>query len=203
VWSAPTTDARLKKRIVRTVIHEVVADIDDEAAEIVLVIHWAGGVHTELRLPRRRRGQRNSTGADIIAAVRQLVLIASDDVIAGALNRNGLLTGNGNRWTRERVTSMRSYHRIPVHRPAPDGTEAYLNLGKAAKLIGIAPKTLRIAAEAGVVDAIHPLPEGPWIFSRDILAGPTASILASRAKTRPGHPTGPHPDQKNLFPSMT
>src|ERR1700730_225030 len=30
VWSAPPTDARLKKRIVRTVIHEVVADIDDE-----------------------------------------------------------------------------------------------------------------------------------------------------------------------------
>ena len=28
VWSAPTTDARLKKRIVRTVIREVVADID-------------------------------------------------------------------------------------------------------------------------------------------------------------------------------
>jgi hypothetical protein len=30
VWAAPTTDARLKKRIVRTVIHEVVADIDDK-----------------------------------------------------------------------------------------------------------------------------------------------------------------------------
>ena len=29
VWSAPTTDARLKKRIVRTVIHEVMADLDD------------------------------------------------------------------------------------------------------------------------------------------------------------------------------
>jgi hypothetical protein len=29
VWSAPTTDARVKKRIVRTLIHEVVADIDD------------------------------------------------------------------------------------------------------------------------------------------------------------------------------
>ena len=28
VWIAPTTDARLKKRIVRTVIEEVVADID-------------------------------------------------------------------------------------------------------------------------------------------------------------------------------
>ena len=30
VWTAPTTDARLKKRIVRTVIHEVIADIDTE-----------------------------------------------------------------------------------------------------------------------------------------------------------------------------
>src|SRR5260221_132938 len=75
VWSAPPTDARLKKRIARTVIHEVVADIDDEASEIVLLTHWIGGVHTELRLPRRRRAQRNSISADMLAAVRQLVLI--------------------------------------------------------------------------------------------------------------------------------
>ena len=27
----------------------------------------------------------------------------TDDVIAGVLTRNGLRTGNGNRWTRERV----------------------------------------------------------------------------------------------------
>ena len=65
VWSAPTTDARLKKRIVRTLIHEVVADIDDAAAEIVLIVHWIGGAHSEMRLPKRRRGQRNSTSADI------------------------------------------------------------------------------------------------------------------------------------------
>jgi DNA invertase Pin-like site-specific DNA recombinase len=95
VWSAPTTDARLKKRIVRTIIHEVVADIDDAAAEIVLVVHWIGGVHSEMRLPKRRRGQRNSTSADVITAVRQLVLIANDDLIAGILNRNGLKTGKG------------------------------------------------------------------------------------------------------------
>ena len=83
VWHAPTTDARLKKRIVRTLIREVIADIDNEAAEgsgqIVLLIHWMGGVHTELRLPRRRRGQRNSTSTEAIEAIRQLVLVASDD----------------------------------------------------------------------------------------------------------------------------
>ncbi len=107
----------------RTVILEVVADIDDKTSQIVLLIHWIGGVHTELRLPKRRRGQRNSTTPEVIAAVRQLVLIASDDLIAGILNRNGLLTGHGNRWTRERVTALRSHHRIPVFRPASDGIE--------------------------------------------------------------------------------
>ena len=85
-----------------TLIREVVVDIDDGAFEIVLLVHWAGGIYSELRLPKRRRGQHNATSADILAAVRQLVLIASDDLIAGILNRNGLLTGNGNRWTRTR-----------------------------------------------------------------------------------------------------
>ena len=77
----------------RTLIHEVVADIDDEASEIVLIVHWGGGAHIEMRLPKRRRGQRNSTSTNILEAVRQLVLIASDDLIAGLLNRNGLKTG--------------------------------------------------------------------------------------------------------------
>ena len=201
VWSAPTTDARLKKRIVRTVIHEVVADIDAAAAEIVLLIHWMGGVHTELRLPRRRRGQRNSTSADIVAAVRQLVLIANDDLIAGILNRNGLLTGHGNRWTRERVTSLRSHHKIPVFRPAPDGKEPWLNLSKAARLLGIAPKTLRRAAEAGEIEGFHPLPDGPWIFSRSALGGSEAQRILHRARQNPNYPTGSHPDQQDLFSS--
>ncbi|GLR59078.1 hypothetical protein [Rhizobium indigoferae] len=56
VWTAPSADARLKKRIVRTLIHEVVADLDDAASEIVLGIQRVGGVHTKQRLPKRRRG---------------------------------------------------------------------------------------------------------------------------------------------------
>ncbi|MER3353822.1 MAG: recombinase family protein, partial [Hoeflea sp. D1-CHI-28] len=132
VWFAPMTDARLKKRIVRTVIREVMADLDGDASEIVLLVHWMGGAHTELRLPKRRRGQRNATSADIVEAVRQLARIASDDVIAGVLNRNGLVTGNGNRWTRERITALRSYRKIPVFKPDPGGLDLWLNLSGAA-----------------------------------------------------------------------
>lgn len=203
VWNAPHSDARLKKRIVRTLIQEVIADIDDDASEIVLLIHWAGGVHTDLRLPKRRKGQRNSTSADIIAAVRELVLIANDDLIAGILNRNGLVTGHGNRWTRERVTALRSHHRIPVFRTATDGHAPWLNLSQAARHIGVAPKTLRIAAEAGEIEGIHPLPEGPWIFSRTELDGSAAHHLAKRARQNPKYPTGSHPDQQSLFSSIT
>jgi hypothetical protein len=202
VWTTPSTDARLKKRIVRTVIHEVIADIDQEAAEIVLVVHWVGGVHSEIRLPRRRRGHRSSTSADVIAAVRQLVLIANDDLIAGILNRNKLVTGHGNRWTRERVTSLRSHHRIPVYRPVDDGSEPWLNLTKAAAYIGISAKTLRLAAERREIDAIHPLPDGPWMFSRTTLDGPAARAIGERTRRTTKYPAGSHPDQQNLFSSM-
>jgi hypothetical protein len=56
VWKHPETDARLKKRIVRTLIEEIVVDVDGQAGEIIAVVHWKGGVHTELRIPRQRRG---------------------------------------------------------------------------------------------------------------------------------------------------
>ena len=198
VWTAPTTDARLKKRIVRTVIHEVIADIDPEAAEIVLLVHWVGGVHSEIRLPRRRRGQRTSTSTDVIAAVRQLALISNDDLIAGILNRNGLVTGYGNRWTRERVTSLRSHHHIVVYKPADNGIEPRLNLSKAARLLHVAPKTLRLAAEFGEIEAIHPLPDGPWIFSRAALSTSPARSITERARQTPRYLTGSHPDQQSL-----
>lgn len=203
VWAAPTTDARLKKRIVRMLIEEVIADLDAEAGEIILLVHWAGGVHTELRLPRRRRGQRNATSQDIVAAVRLLVRIASDDLIAGILNRNKLTTGHGNRWTRERVTALRSHHKIPVHRPPQDGNIQWFNLTKAAAYLQVTAKTLRVAAERGNISAIHPLPDGPWLFDRAVLDTPEAKAIVQRARQHAKDPAGPVIEQQSLFASMT
>ncbi|WP_353642615.1 hypothetical protein [Mesorhizobium sp. WSM2239] len=66
------------------------------------------------------------------------------------------MTGHGNRWTRERVTAHRSHHKIPVFRPALDGIEPYLNLSKAARLLGVSPKTLRLVVESGEIKGIYP-----------------------------------------------
>jgi hypothetical protein len=183
------------------VIHGVVADIDDAASRIVLTIHWMSRVHTEHRLPKRRRGQRNATPDGIVEAVRALALIAKDDVIAGLLNRNGLKTGNGNRWTRERVTALRSSYRIPVHRQAEDGPEPWLNLTKAAALVGVAAKTLRQAAERGEVDAKHPLPDGPWVFMRTDPGAEAVQAFVARPRDGGKDHEGPNDQQQFLFPS--
>src|SRR5499427_4275171 len=136
--------------------------------EVILVIHWKGGVHTELRLPRRRRGHSAShTSKEIVEAVRILAHICSDDMIAGILNRNRLATGRGNRWTRGLVTSLRSKSQIPCYKS--ENSNEWLTLTKAAQFLGISPITLRTAVERGEITAEHPLTDGPWIFPRTAL----------------------------------
>jgi DNA invertase Pin-like site-specific DNA recombinase len=204
VWNHPQTDVRLKKRIVRTLIEEVLVDVESEVGETSLVIHWKGGVHTELRVRRRRRGQTSlHTSQDIVGAVHALTRICSDEVIAGVLNRNGLRTGRGNRWTRERVTSLRSKRKIVKHSPARQELEGWMNLTQAAAYAGVSGKTLRRAVERGEIQACHPLPDGPWIFKREDLDSPSARSVIERALRRRDPPTGHVFGQESLFTSTT
>lgn len=184
IWTDPTTSAQLKKRIVRTLIEEVLVDVNSSQGELLLTIHWKGGVHSQLRLPRRRRGQCSTqTPRELIEAVAILARISSDDIIAGVLNRNGHLTGHGNRWTRERVTTLRSHHRIPCYKP--DDHQCWINLTDAAAYLDISPRTLRLAIDRGQIPADHPFADGPWVISREILESKVAQIVKLRAHARP------------------
>jgi hypothetical protein len=64
-----------------------------------------------------------------------------------------------------------------VFKAAADGVEPWLNLSDAARVLKIASKTLRLAAEAGEIDARHPLSDGPWIFARAELMGTSKNSL--------------------------
>ncbi len=67
IWNLPATDMRLKQRIVLILVHEIVADVDKESSEIVLLIHWAGGRHSELRVKKNALGKhRRCTSAKAI-----------------------------------------------------------------------------------------------------------------------------------------
>ena len=204
VWNCPDADIRLKKRIVRTLIHEVVVDVDPSAGEVILVVHWKGGVHTELRLPRRRRGQNSAhTSKAIIDTVRVLTRICSDEVIAGVLNRNGLLTGRGNRWTQERVSALRSHHAIPCYDADKCEAEGWMNLTEAANSLGVNARTLRLAVERGEIEAEHPLDDGPWIFNRRAIETEAAAQFRARVRGSNRNPAIPTSKQSTLGFSTT
>src|ERR1017187_2440385 len=99
VWNSPSADMRLKQRIVRILIQEIVADVEESSREIVLLIHWAGGRHSELRLKKRETGQhRRCTSVEAVEVVRQMAGRFTDELIAATLNRLGMHTGIGNAW---------------------------------------------------------------------------------------------------------
>ena len=204
IWHQPDADVRLKKRITRSLIHEVVVDMDTTSSEIVLVIHWKGGVHTGVRVPRRRRGQNMThTSKETIDAVRMLARICPDRLITGVLNRNGLRTGRGNYWTQERVTALRSYHQIPAYAIESCENEGWMTLTQTAALIGVSPKTLRLAVERNEFKAEHPLADGPWIFNKNTLDTNAVAELVARARAHNRRTEIPSDKQGSLNLSMT
>ncbi len=146
LWHDPATDMRLKQRIVRILIHEIIVDVDDASREIVLVMHWQGGRHTEVRVARPWSGRtKRCTDAEAIALVRRMAGRWHDDAIAMQLNLLGWRTGTGNHWTRMRVRELRS--RLDL--PACDPTQpAWLTAKGAATHLGISPALRRPAPQA-------------------------------------------------------
>jgi hypothetical protein len=204
VWNHSDSDARLKKRIIRALIEEIIVDMDAEGGEIIAIVHWKGGVHTEVRMPRRRRGHsRAHTPKEIVEAVQVLTRICSDDMIAGTLTRNGLLTGMGNRWTRERLVSLRSHHGIPCYSEERRHAEGWLTLTEAAAQLGISGITLRLAIERGEIEAAHPLTAGPWVLNRRALETEAAAQLVERSRRKRRTPALVSQDQPFLDLSIT
>jgi hypothetical protein len=139
------------------------------------------------------------TDPQILEVVRWLSLICGDDLIASYLNRNGLKTGKGNRWTRERVCSLRSHYQIACFCPERKSEEGWLNLSEAAQHLGVCGKTVRQGIEQGQIKGQHPLADGPWIVKRQDLVEPQALEFIRRLRRRPEPVAGQDSDQINLF----
>jgi hypothetical protein len=161
-------------------------------------------VHTPLRLPRRRRGQNDGqTPKNVVAAVRVLSRIYTDEMIAGVLNRAKLRTARSNYWTRALVTSLRCNHGIDCHDAKRQAAEGWLNLSQAAHLVGVANRTLRVAIERGDIAAERPIACGPWILNRQTLQGEGAARFLERVRLGRLHPTVPPSAQASLDLSTT
>jgi hypothetical protein len=150
------------------------------------------------------RGQNNAhSSPQIIDAVRALANTCTDDLIASALNRSGLPTGRGNRWSRERVTSLRTHHKIACFNKERCSEEGWMNQAQAAAFLDISAGALRLAVSRGEIEAQHPLPDGPWVFNRRSLQTPAACELVRRIKTGRRDPAARNTDQSILDFSTT
>ena len=96
IWNSPSTDQRLKQRIVRILVREIVADVEEKSREVVLVIHWAGDRHSELGVKKSETGgNRRCTDPEAIEVLRQMTGKFSDPQIAATAEPAPAADGSG------------------------------------------------------------------------------------------------------------
>ncbi len=182
VWNSATADMRLKQRIVRLLVHEIVADVDEGTSEIVLVIHWIGGRHTELRVPKNPTGRHgHTTGEDATEVVRRMAGRWPDEQIAATLNRLRLRTGVGNTWNELRVRGVRQRLGLPAHGPA-DKARSTLTLNQAAEHLGVSATVVRKLIARKQLPARQAAPSAPWEISVAALDSEPVHRAAQRAR---------------------
>jgi len=186
VWNAPQTDAGLKQRIVRILIREVVVDVDEAKQEIVVLIHWAGGRHSELRVAKRAPGQHGrSTAIETIEVVRRMAGRFGDGEIAATLNRLRMRTGGGHGWNAQRVYMLRHQHGLP--KQTDQTTASTLTLQQAVEQLGVSELTVRRLIERKVLPATQVVPCAPWEIPREALLFPAVqqAIASAGKRSRP------------------
>lgn len=180
-WNAPGTDMRTKQRLVRALVEEIVVDVDDAAREVVLLIHWRGGQHSELRVRKPASGEhtkRTPEAADRL--IREMAARWSDADIAATLNRMGLSTGQGHTWSGVRVGHYRRKARIPGYESAlKDGR--CLTMLEAAGKLNVTCHVIRKLIRDGILPARQVMPDAPWqILAVDIERGEVRDALRRR-----------------------
>jgi len=182
-WHAPGVTMRGRQQLLRTLITDIVVDVDDEARDVVLTIHWRGGQHSELRVRKPKTGEHGcATTEDALAVMRSMAGRWSDDHIAASLNRMGLPTGQGKTWTGHRVSSVRRVRGIHAYQSAEKGG-AWLTMTEAAKALGTTNHTIRRLIKAGILSAVQVVPRAPYqIRADDLTSDPVKSAMARKGR---------------------
>lgn len=164
VWDASTTTDRDRKEILRSLLEEVKIDLLSEESKARLVLRWKTGAVTELevvwRVPRKAPAR---TDEDTIDLLRRLAIHHPDTVIAGVLNSQGRKTARGERFTANRVGSLRQHWKIPCYQaPATPPQGEVLTVQAAADQLGVAASTLLRWLNDGFIGGEQVTPGAPW-----------------------------------------
>ncbi len=176
VWNAPSTETRTKQRLIHILVQEIICDLDDATNEAVLLIHWTGGRHTEVRVARVKTGRYPAELApSAVEALRKLGGHWPDRELAVSLNRMLCKTGDGENWTTVRVRDMRERLGIPEY----DATKVdvpMISLMKAAEKLGICVGSAKSLVQRGILPATQILPGSPWMVPVEALSSEAVRI---------------------------
>jgi DNA invertase Pin-like site-specific DNA recombinase len=168
-WHHPAATSETRKRILRTIIVEIIARVDDNLID--LKIHWQGGDHTQLNVRKARSGEHrwilDATTTDII---RELARQVPDLRIASILNRAGKRTGRDNTWNEVRVRAFRSDHGIEVYREGERAERGELNELEAAQVLGTCRMTVHRLIKRGILKAQQACQGAPWVIKAEALS---------------------------------
>jgi len=178
VWDNPACPTVLKKKIARTLINEILVDLDDEIQQLHFIIHWHGGCHTPFAMSKPLSGAVvHKTALEDRELIARMALRYGDDEIARVLSKLGRRTGKGNRWTQSRVAYVRKKYAIA----APDKDKldsSILTLGQATQYCGVSDTTLMRLIKEKILAVEQVAPYAPLEIKRtDLESEPVASIL--------------------------
>jgi DNA invertase Pin-like site-specific DNA recombinase len=141
LWNHPAASAEMRKRILRTVLEEVVVTV--EPGQLSLKLHWKGGDHTALTVAKNRAGQhRWKTSVATEQLIVEMARVTADSSIAAILNRLGARTAKGHTWTQQRVRTFRSDHGIAIYRDGERAERGEVTLEESADRLGVSKMTV-------------------------------------------------------------
>ena len=170
----------------RLLIEEIVVDLDDEAHEAVLLIHWIGGRHTEVRVARRRAGgYPEDRSPSAVEVVRKLGGQWPDRELAVTMNRMRCKTPDGLTWTTVRVAELRQRLGVPAF-DAEAERPPTISADAAAHRLGICVTSVHKLIRHGVLPATQLMPSAPWQIPVEALdTEPVRIGLQEIAERRP------------------
>lgn len=182
VWNSPAADMRLKQRIVQILIREIVVEVDQEKREVIMLIHWMGGRHSELRIQKRKRGHNGrATSVEALDVIRRMTGRFSDEQIAATLNRIGMKTGTGCTWNQQRIAAYRYSHQLRPDNPAGAQGNA-LTMEQAAERLEISPTALRRMIDRKLIPATQVVAYAPWEIVPEALDSEAVRVAVEAVK---------------------
>lgn len=180
LWEHPDTTPEVRKRIVRTVIKEIV--VTSEGDSVRIIVHWQGGDHTELRLAKTPIGaHRYVTSTETIELIASLARLQPDERIAATINRLGHRTAHAQTWTATRVCSIRKGHGIAAYREGERQDRGELTVDEVACALQVTPTTVLRLIRQKELPAKQACRNAPWTIHQTDLN----ELLAARAAQGP------------------